>query len=764
MTTTNTTTKTDMELGSEDDFAALLEKLKSDLIKAALSKGQLITDYPDPEALAEAFRQAVTKNKGAQEKKPAYVTLVPDPYEPCLIPEKDLELMSISDMRLQTHHRGKKVLLRVKTAPTRAAAIIAIVEDQEGTAVLLSLYPQLHVDLLTIRHPAQGSVAILKDPFFETIAEEAYSLQVYHPSDIIWLEDHDERIPEQWRVHREIKSSAEYRAEGEELANKEHWLPALHSYTLAIDTAVSPDEKQQAHLGRSEVNLQLDRPHQAIRDAIEGDHPTDCTEEPLLLQARALYNLGDFEECLQKLRVLTVLFPKSVLGLSLKSTVSKRLKEQDDGEYAFEDMLVEAQERPPLIDCATFSSLVEIRDAPGRGKGLFLTKDVSSGDLILCEKAFSYCFMDKTSHKTYPVLANVPRDEAKGGGAVLLWAQVTEKLYHNPEYIDNVQELFHGDHKKLRITECDECPVVDGLMVERIIHYNAVNTPKTTSNDFETRVFIKKETALEIKNVDYTYSTSGIWLLASRINHSCVSNCRRSFIGDMQIIRATQDMSAGTELLLSYRTPITFESYEEVQKRLSTWGFECACDICKSRSKENKATLEKRRKICNEALELLKTQVLQFNFAKARTLLKQLENTYKGKSANKVRLELAEICFAMGDHYTDSVMPADFVKMSVKSLESLGFIIVAYVPGQKPDDYRFEVKKWGISTNYVVYLFLNLAHMYGIVSRQLSIKVFNYAIISYRMLVGEVVSMPRLLPDAAEHFNSIVHTAMNVRN
>ncbi|KAG5754251.1 hypothetical protein H9Q72_006066 [Fusarium xylarioides] len=753
-----------MESGSEDGHATLMKELEAAMSNVALCKGQLVTDHPDPEALAEAFRQETAKHNGTQEKKPIYVTQIPDPYEPCLIPEKDLELMSISNMRLQTHHRGKKVLLRVKTAPARAAAIMTIVEDEEGTAVLLALYQQLQEDLLTIRHPAQDSVAIVKDPFFEKIAEGAYSLTVYHPSDIIWLEDHDERIPEQWRVHRETKSSVEYRAEGEELANKEHWLPALHSYTLAINTADSPDEKQQAHLGRSEVNLQLDRPRQALRDAIEGDHPTDLTEESLLLQARAIYNLGDFEECLQKLRVLTVLFPKSVPGWSLKSAVFKRLEEQDEGEYAFEDMLVEAQETPPLIDRATFSSLVEIRDAPGRGKGLFLTKDVSAGDLILCEKAFSYCFMDEKSHKNYPILANVPRNEVETGGSVHLWAQVTQKLYHNPEHIDTIQELFHGDHKKLQMTQCGGSPVVDSFMVERIIHYNAVNAPKTTSNDIETRVFSRTGDSLEINNMDTKFSTSGIWLLASRINHSCVSNCRRSFIGDMQIVRATQDMSAGTELLLSYRTPCAFESYEEVQKHLSTWGFKCACDLCKSRSKENKTALEKRHKIYEEASDLLKTEVLQFNFDKARTLLKQLENTYKGKSASKVRLELAELCFAMCDRYTDSVMPADFVKMTVKSLESLGFVVVAYVPGQKPDDHRFEVKKWGMSTNYVVYLFLNLAHLYGMVSRQLSIHVFNYAIISYRMLVGEVVSMPRLLPDAYEHFSSIIHTGLNIHS
>ncbi|KAF4495347.1 unc-45 like b [Fusarium agapanthi] len=744
-----------MEFGWQDGHAALMKELEAAMSKAALSKGQLVTDHPDPEALAEAFRQETSKHNGTQEKKPIYVTQIQDPYEPCLIPEKDLELMSISDMRLQTHHRGKKALLRVKTAPARAAAIMTIVEDEEGTAVLLALHQQLQDDLLTVRHPAQDSVAIVKDPFFEKIVEGTYSLQVYHPSDIIWLEDHDERIPEKWKDHRKIKSSAEYRAEGEELASKEHWLPALHSYTLAINTAVLPDEKQQAYLGRCEVNLQLDRPGLALEDAIDGDDPIDLTEESVILQARATYNLGKFKACLRKLQVLEAVFHKSVPDWSMKSTIFKRLEEQEDGEYAFEDMLLQAQKTPPLIDCATFCSLVEIRDAPGRGKGLFLTKNVSAGDLILCEKAFSYCFMDGKSHETYPILGNVPRNEVKTGGSVHLWAQVTQKLYHNSEYLDTIQELFHGDHKKLQITQCDGSPVVDSFMVERIIHYNAVNTPKTTSNDFETRVFSRTGDSLDFDNMDTKFSTSGIWLLASRINHSCVSNCRRSFIGDMQIIRATQDMSAGTELLLSYRTPYAFESYEEVQKRLSTWGFKCACDLCKSRSKESKAALEKRLKIYREASDLLKTEVLQFSFAKARTLLKQLENTYKGKSANKLRLELAELCFGMCDRYTDSAMPADFVKVTVKSLESLGFVIVAYVPGQKPDDFRFEVKKWGMSTNYVVYLFLNLAHLYGVVSRQLSLKVFEYAIVSYEMLVGEGGSMSRLFPDAVKHFTSM---------
>ncbi|KAJ4050298.1 hypothetical protein NW761_005089 [Fusarium oxysporum] len=158
-------------------------------------------------------------------------------------------------------------------------------------------------------------------------------------------------------------------------------------------------------------------------------------------------------------------------------------------------MLIDAQEAPPLIDCATFSSLVEIRVAPGRVMGLFLTKDVSAGDLILCGKAFSYYFMDdEKSHETYPILLNMSSKELTPGGSVHLWLQVTQKLFHNPGYIYTIQELFHGNHKKLQIIECDGSPVVDSFMVERIINYNEVNAPRTKSNDLEPGYSARQET------------------------------------------------------------------------------------------------------------------------------------------------------------------------------------------------------------------------------------------------------------------------------
>lgn len=233
-----------MEAGSEDSHAALMKELEAAMRKAAVSKGQLVTDHPNPEVLAEAFRQETARHNGTPEKKPIYVIEIQDLHEPCLIPEKDLEPMSISDMRLQTHHRGKKVLLWVKTALARAAAVVTIVEDEEGTAVLLALHQQLEEDLSAVRHPAQDSVAVLKNPFFDKIAEGTYSLQVYHPSDIIWLEHHDERIPssgESTRRSRVAKNimpreqSSRKRSTGCTHYTRE-FLHDLHANTLTSNT------------------------------------------------------------------------------------------------------------------------------------------------------------------------------------------------------------------------------------------------------------------------------------------------------------------------------------------------------------------------------------------------------------------------------------------------------------------------------------------------------------------------------------------------
>jgi hypothetical protein len=161
---------------------------------------------------------------------------------------------------------------------------------------------------------------------------------------------------------------------------------------LAIRTAKAPEEEQLAVLNRGVVNLRLGRPEQALSDAIRGSGAAVPSENRLYLEARALYELGEFERCLETLQWLTDLDLEIPAVKSEMDRAKARLHEQQTGEYGFEKMYRQANATPPIIDCATFSKPVEIRPSPGRGRGLFTTRTVAAGELLLCEKAFSYCY------------------------------------------------------------------------------------------------------------------------------------------------------------------------------------------------------------------------------------------------------------------------------------------------------------------------------------------------------------------------------------
>ena len=71
----------------------------------------------------------------------------------------------------------------------------------------------------------------------------------------------------------------------------------------------------------------------------------------------------------------------------------------------------------------------------------------------------------------------------------------------------------------------------------------------------------------------------GIWTHASYINHSCNSNARRAFIGNMMIVRASRDIEAGTEVTFWYCIPDGINT-KDMQDKLKHWSFSCGCDIC----------------------------------------------------------------------------------------------------------------------------------------------------------------------------------------
>lgn len=186
------------------------------------------------------------------------------------------------------------------------------------------------------------------------------------------------------------------------------------------------------------------------------------TEKSLFRQARALYELQLYRMCSEKLQALLQQYPDNAAAKLETKKVKARISETQDGNYDFKQINKEAEKTPPLIDFATFSKNVEVRPSPGRGRGLFTTKSVAAGEILLCEKAFAYSVCNYHDNELHPFLINPHTQTAMLGCHAKLVADVVQKIYHNPEQGQRVYDLSSaGKFKDAVLTTVDSSVVVD---------------------------------------------------------------------------------------------------------------------------------------------------------------------------------------------------------------------------------------------------------------------------------------------------------------
>ncbi|KAI1262884.1 TPR domain protein [Xylariaceae sp. FL1019] len=664
------------------------------------------------------------------------VTQLFPPYSPSILPIADLEPMPLSRMRLFERHRGKKVTVRVITSPfvMNMDTISAVVEDEEGSVVRLDLCHQLEPPLISaedILCPA--TVLMLKEPYFMVDMDHQYCLQVDHVTDVIWLQASDEQVPQKWHsLFPKPGNSASIRAEGNAAVKQGQWGKAAHLYTQAIRAAETPEEKQQACLNRSLAYLRLGFPERSLEDAVAGFGNAQQSEKGSFRQARALYELGRFEECLAMWSASTKMFPQIEEAHTELRKTEQRIKEQLTGEYDFASMCQQAlTASTPIIDCATYQGPVAVKDIDGCGKGLFLTKAVGAGELLLCEKAFGYSYADKhdlIGRRHLSIFMQIESKRVTWDGQAHLVTQIVQKLKNCPQLSEAFKTLYHEDYPTGSVSEIDGQPVVDTFLVEKIVSLNHFPAPRTNHGP---STFCPHECCK-------TRGSCGIWLVASRINHSCLENCHRSFIGDVQIVRATKDLPAGTELRFAYRPCAPRVTYEETQEHLSTWGFTCDCQWCTDRNSTPNQKLQARKRllrILDVALDgFLKAQDGEPPLPHRITrLIGQVSKTYLAREGG-VRLELADVLFAVGA-VLGSAHPLDAIKYIIKAFEALGYGIVT-TPAQQGGAPNMVIKRWGHVVEVTVAGLACLHTAYKAVAPEMCPKVREYALTLYIICTG----------------------------
>ncbi|TEY48900.1 hypothetical protein BOTCAL_0290g00120 [Botryotinia calthae] len=714
-------------------YVQVLDQQRMALKAAMCRQGQHPKDMKSLLELIRGFMMHASLEKLywplRQNSNQLHTSFVASTYAPSTTPLDKLKPIQIKDLRLETHHRGSYLLVRASTPPTRMTAIMAIVEDENEDGIQLQLYQQPDERV----RPAtsvimKNDVFLVKEPYFKTTSDGGYGLRVDHVSDITYLDAHHNLLPEKWKptIIDISKTAGDWRQEGNDAMEKKQYWEAIKNYTAALKCSPSVHLAEIIRLNSALAYLRNGNLDAALTDTKCMVSLKDAPEKALYRAGQALYGLERFSECHDIFEHLCAKYPNNAAATTGLKRVSRRVKEQESGIYDFGSIYKElSATRPPHLDHATYVGPVVVKSSPGRGQGLFTTRAVKTGELLLCEKAFAHCYAgvseDSGVHAKTTLLINVHTNRMMVGTQGDLITAIVQKLWKNPSLIPKFHALHRGSYKLAEETEVDGKPVIDTFLVEQIMALNVFGCPLSS---FEGQ-------SMEPAEVDKHHSC-GIWILASKINHSCLSNARRSFLGDLQLVRATSDIPANTEITYWYKLP-TGES-DEMQNGLKHWGFQCKCIICTDSKDTPKKEITMRKKLLRNLNAVLNASHVAI--PQAERLLNALEKTYKRPAIDIPRLALRESYFRLTRVYSQRGTTDKAVLTALRALESIGFVIknasLPAMPGK-----NLEIAKWGLMLPGVIEAWIYLCSVYSALAPQYLQQAREYVKLAYKICIGE---------------------------
>lgn len=266
--------------------------------------------------------------------------------------------------------------------------------------------------------------------------------------------------------------------------------------------------------------------------------------------------------------------------------------------------------------------------------------------------------------------------------------------------------------------------------MDRIISLNAFGCPRTSLESH-----FKHSKTSEEQRKEPVFHTTGLFPNASYINHSCNSNARRTFIGDMQIVRAARNIPANTEITFWYHAPDPMLSYQQTQDRFGNWGFVCTCCICENTRTAPKKVLTKRKALLGDLEDAFSARPAA-NLAKAERLLTAIEKTYDVPASTVPRLTLWDPYLLLTRFYSAQKNPLKAIETAYKVLEALGYVIKR----QDPTSFTstFEVQTWGLMQNRVVETWMHMwIAGYAAGAPVMGKQAKAYTKMSYKIVVGE---------------------------
>ncbi|KAG9750223.1 SET domain-containing protein, partial [Aureobasidium melanogenum] len=490
----------------------------------------------------------------------------------------------LDDLDLETHHHGSFLILRTFARSTNVSDIQTFmpVEDETGEvdriAILnfgLSSWPQKQLP--------SGVVLGIKEPFYSSVSEDmSMALCVHRPSDVLFLDEDHPMFPPEWKSSARLKTASEWKLDGNNALKSKDYIKANRCYTKGLAALTPADNELKSDLlrNRAQARLSLGCYETAKADAIasteEGATRDESKHRKALYRAgRAAYELQDYKFAQDIFQQVLSTLPSDQDGLRELKRTELRIQEAADGVFDFATMLKKISDTADYhSEQASYLRRTTIRNADGSSKGLFATEDIAAGQMILCEKA-SIASNTPDNSPALSVIINPTNNMGMHGSHAAVWIESVRKSFYNPSH--SINDLYDGTTRSAASAGdsstliVDGMPVIDVFRLQNIIGHNSFGFEADKDR-------VRADVKRAVRN-----DSSGVWIYAAHMNHSCLFNSSRGFVGDFIVVRANKDISQGEEITTMY-CPID-GNFGQLEHNLKNWGFSCGCKLCKAEKK-----------------------------------------------------------------------------------------------------------------------------------------------------------------------------------
>ncbi|KAL1198355.1 Histone-lysine N-methyltransferase ASHR1 [Cardamine amara subsp. amara] len=380
------------------------------------------------------------------------------------------------------------------------------------------------------------------------------------------------------------------RSKATELLLREEWEESILLYTQFIDLSRSQISKIGgsgsdsdsisklrrslclALCNRAEARARLRDYLEAMRDCDQALEIENTHFKTLLCKGKVLLGLSKYSLALEcfKTALLDSQASDNLETVTVYIEKCKKLEFQaKTGAFDLSDWILSGfRGRSPEL--AEFIGSIEIKKSDVSGRGLFATKNIVAGTLILVTKAVAI---------ERGILGN---GESGEKAQLIMWKNFIEEVTESVRKCDRTHRVISTlstgqDEDNLEIPEIslfrpDEAfgDSKRNLEMEKLLSILDVNS------------LVEDAVSAKVMGKNKEYYGVGLWTLASFINHSCIPNARRLHVGDYAMVHASRDIKAGEEISFAY-----FDVKSPLEKRkemAESWGFCCGCSRCKFES------------------------------------------------------------------------------------------------------------------------------------------------------------------------------------